>query len=354
MRCPYCGSTNTQVKDSRPSEDHTTIRRRRVCADCGGRFTTFERVQLRELTVVKRSGRRMPFDRDKLMRSVQIALRKRPVDPERIERMVSGIVRRLENMGENDIKSETIGKLVMEALKALDDVAYVRFASVYKNFREAKDFEALLGELAADRATTKRRAGRGVRLCRRLVLHPDIIPMNPSDEVHMAQALQLARRGLGLTWPNPSVGCAGGDAIGRDRGPRLDRARRPPACRGHCPGASRRASTGATIYVTLEPCAHAGGRGPACADIIAAAGPARAVIALRDPDPRTAGAGIERLIAAGIEVEQGVLAEEAEAVALGHVLRVTEGRPAVTLKLAVGADGRMPKGDGAPVWITGR
>ena len=148
MRCPYCGSTNTQVKDSRPSEDHTTIRRRRVCADCGGRFTTFERVQLRELTVVKRNGRRMPFDRDKLMRSVQIALRKRPVEPERIERMVSGIVRRLENMGENDIRSETIGRLVMEALKALDDVAYVRFASVYKNFREAKDFEALLGELA--------------------------------------------------------------------------------------------------------------------------------------------------------------------------------------------------------------
>ena len=148
MRCPYCGNPDTQVKDSRPSEDNTAIRRRRVCSDCGGRFTTFERVQLRELTVVKRSGRRMPFDRDKLMRSVQIALRKRPVDPERIERMVSGIVRRLENMGENDIQSQTIGRLVMEALKALDDVAYVRFASVYKNFREAKDFEALLGELA--------------------------------------------------------------------------------------------------------------------------------------------------------------------------------------------------------------
>ncbi len=147
MRCPYCQSTDTQVKDSRPSEDHTAIRRRRVCADCGGRFTTFERVQMRELTVVKKHGRRVPFDRDKLMRSVQIALRKRPVDPERIERMVSGIVRRLENMGEGDIKSSTIGKLVMEGLKGLDDVGYVRFASVYKNFREARDFEALLGEL---------------------------------------------------------------------------------------------------------------------------------------------------------------------------------------------------------------
>lgn len=150
MRCPYCGSTNTQVKDSRPSEDHTAIRRRRVCADCSGRYTTFERVQLRELTVVKRNARRVPFDRDKLMRSLQIALRKRPVDPERIERMGSGIVRRLENMGESDIKSETIGRLVMEGLKALDDVAYVRFASVYKNFREARDFEVLLGELAGD------------------------------------------------------------------------------------------------------------------------------------------------------------------------------------------------------------
>ncbi len=149
MRCPYCGSLDTQVKDSRPTDDASAIRRRRICPDCGGRFTTFERVQLRELQVMKRSGRRVPFDRDKLMRSVQIALRKRPVDPERIERMVSGIVRRLEDMGENDIRSETIGRLVMEALKALDDVAYVRFASVYKNFREAKDFEALLGELAA-------------------------------------------------------------------------------------------------------------------------------------------------------------------------------------------------------------
>ena len=150
MRCPYCGSSDTQVKDSRPSEDGAAIRRRRFCPDCGGRFTTFERVQLRELQVLKRSGKRVPFDRDKLMRSVQVALRKRPADPERVERMVSGIVRRLEGLGENEVKSETIGKLVMEALRALDDVAYVRFASVYKNFREAKDFEELLGELSGE------------------------------------------------------------------------------------------------------------------------------------------------------------------------------------------------------------
>jgi transcriptional repressor NrdR len=150
MRCPYCNSDSTQVKDSRPTEDNTAIRRRRVCADCGGRFTTFERIQLRELTVVKKTGRRVPFDRDKLMRSVQIAMRKRPVEPERVERMVSGIVRRLESMGESEIKSPTIGRLVMEALRNLDDVAYVRFASVYKNFREAKDFETLLGELSGE------------------------------------------------------------------------------------------------------------------------------------------------------------------------------------------------------------
>lgn len=148
MRCPYCTNTDTQVKDSRPTEDNTVIRRRRICQDCGGRFTTFERIQLRELTIVKNSGRKVPFDRDKLMRSVQIALRKRPVEAERIERMVSGIVRRLENLGEAEIPAKVIGELVMEGLYALDQVAYVRFASVYRNFREAKDFEAFLGEMS--------------------------------------------------------------------------------------------------------------------------------------------------------------------------------------------------------------
>jgi transcriptional repressor NrdR len=148
MRCPYCGGEDSQVKDSRPTEDGAAIRRRRVCPTCGGRFTTFERVQLRELTVVKRSGRRVPFDRDKLARSIQVALRKRPVDQERIERMVSGIVRQLESMGDTEIPSDQIGNMAMEALKNLDDVAYVRFASVYKNFNEAKDFvQAVLVDL---------------------------------------------------------------------------------------------------------------------------------------------------------------------------------------------------------------
>ena len=148
MRCPYCMNADTQVKDSRPTEENTVIRRRRVCADCCGRFATFERVQLRELTIVKNTGRKVPFERDKLMRSVQVALRKRPVEAERIERMVSGIVRRLENLGESEIPAKMVGELVMEGLYALDQVAYVRFASVYRNFREAKDFEEFLGEMS--------------------------------------------------------------------------------------------------------------------------------------------------------------------------------------------------------------
>jgi transcriptional repressor NrdR len=150
MRCPSCNSLDTQVKDSRPTEDSSAIRRRRVCLACQFRFTTFERVQLRELIVLKRNGRRVPFDRDKLQRSLQIALRKRPVDPERVERTVSAIVRELENLGESEITTETIGECIMAHLRELDDVAYVRFASVYRNFREASDFRAVLGELTRE------------------------------------------------------------------------------------------------------------------------------------------------------------------------------------------------------------
>ena len=149
MRCPFCGAVDTQVKDSRPTEENAAIRRRRACVGCGARFTTFERVQLRELTVLKSSGKREPLDRDKLARSVNIALRKRPVDPDRVDRVINGIVRRLESSGENEIASDTIGELVMDALATLDQVAYVRFASVYRNFREAKDFEDFIGSLDA-------------------------------------------------------------------------------------------------------------------------------------------------------------------------------------------------------------
>lgn len=146
MRCPFCGHAESQVKDSRPSEDGAAIRRRRMCPECGGRFTTFERVQLRELIIVKRSGRRSPFDRDKLVRSVGLATQKRPVDPERVERMINSIVRQLESMGETELPSSTVGEMVMKALKSLDDVAYVRYASVYRDFKETSDFAKFLTE----------------------------------------------------------------------------------------------------------------------------------------------------------------------------------------------------------------
>ncbi|MGB1035114.1 MAG: transcriptional regulator NrdR [Primorskyibacter sp.] len=147
MRCPFCGNADTQVKDSRPAEDHVAIRRRRFCPSCGGRFTTYERVQLRDLVVIKSNGRRETFDRDKLERSIRIALQKRPIDPERVDQMISGIVRRLESMGETDVDSKQIGSIVMETLARIDTVAYVRFASVYKNFQAADDFEDFVSEL---------------------------------------------------------------------------------------------------------------------------------------------------------------------------------------------------------------
>jgi transcriptional repressor NrdR len=148
MRCPFCGHEDSQVKDSRPTEDNSAIRRRRQCEGCGARFTTFERIQLRELTVLKSEGRREPFEREKLDRSVAIACRKRPIEPGKIEKLVSGIQRQLETLGESEIESATIGEYVMEGLKGLDTVAYIRFASVYKEFAEAKDFEEFAGAVS--------------------------------------------------------------------------------------------------------------------------------------------------------------------------------------------------------------
>jgi transcriptional repressor NrdR len=150
MRCPFCGADDTQVKDSRPTDDRSAIRRRRFCPNCTARFTTFERVQLRELTIIKKNGQREPFDRDKLARSMYVALRKRPVEPERVERVINSLVRQLESLGETDIPADQVGELVMEALANLDQVAYVRFASVYRNFREAKDFGEFVGRIGAE------------------------------------------------------------------------------------------------------------------------------------------------------------------------------------------------------------
>ncbi|MDQ0249312.1 transcriptional regulator NrdR [Sphingomonas sp. Sphisp140] len=148
MRCPFCGHEDSQVKDSRPTEDGAAIRRRRQCEACAARFTTFERIQLRELTVLKSEDKREPFDRDKLVRSISVATRKRPVNSVQIEKLVSGIQRQLETMGDTEIPSQKIGELVMQGLKGLDSVAYIRFASVYKDFREAKDFEEFAGNVS--------------------------------------------------------------------------------------------------------------------------------------------------------------------------------------------------------------
>jgi transcriptional repressor NrdR len=155
VRCPFCGNDDTQVKDSRPTDDGSAIRRRRQCPACGGRFTTFERVQLRELTIVKKNGKREPFERDKLARSIEIACRKRPVEPDRIERLVNGVVRQLESLGEAEIDAGIVGEMVMEALRTLDPVAYIRFASVYRDFREARDFETFVGSLSDTVRTTR-------------------------------------------------------------------------------------------------------------------------------------------------------------------------------------------------------
>jgi transcriptional repressor NrdR len=160
MRCPFCGSEDTQVKDSRPVEDGTSIRRRRSCGTCGARFTTFERVQLRDLVVVKKDGRRVPFDREKLVRSLTIATRKRGIDEDAIERMANGIVRRIETAGEGEVESERIGELAMEALAAVDEVAYVRFASVYRDFATARDFDEFIRRLPANARRQAADAGR--------------------------------------------------------------------------------------------------------------------------------------------------------------------------------------------------
>ena len=351
MRCPSCNSLDTQVKDSRPTEDSAVIRRRRVCIACNFRFTTFERVQLRELTVIKRNGRRVPFDRDKLVRSLQISLRKRPVDPERVEKMVSAIVRELESGGEAEVSSEAIGEIVMEHLRQLDDVAYVRFASVYRNFREAKDFEAVLGELSARR----RRAGRHVTQMIFRILEDQYAQKSreakAADQRFMQLALALGRRGLGRTWPNPAVG-----AVVVKDGVIVGRGWTQPGGRPHAePEALRRAgeaARGATLYVTLEPCSHFG-KSPPCVDAVIAAGIARVVSAIEDPNPEVAGQGHAKLRAAGITVDVGLGAAEAAHDHAGHFRRIRDKRPHVILKLAVSADDKIGAAGHKPVAITG-
>jgi transcriptional regulator NrdR len=295
---------------SHAGQGFTTGRRSRgdpaaaVLPGLRGRFTTYERVQLRDLVVIKSNGKREDFDRDKLERSIRISMQKRPVEPERIDQMISGIVRRLESMGETDIPSKTIGEIVMERLAAIDTVAYVRFASVYKNFQATDDFEDFLKRTGPARAQDRR-----------------LTACLGTTRAGCALALSLGARGLGRVWPNPAVGCVmvkDGRVVGRGWTQPGGR----PHAEAHALAQARDAARGATAYVTLEPCSHHG-QTPPCAGALIDAGVARVVMALGDPDPRVNGQGIALLRDAGIAVVTGVLEGAARVAQAGFLSRVS-------------------------------
>jgi len=326
------------------------IRRRRVCVACNFRFTTFERVQLRELTVIKRNGRRVPFDRDKLVRSLQISLRKRPVDPERVEKMVSAIVRELESGGEAEISSEAIGEIVMEHLRQLDDVAYVRFASVYRNFREA-------GTSKPCSANSPATTPRGSPCYANDLPHPGR-PVRAEIEGRQSRRSALYGVGAGArpAWARPNLAqsrrrCGRGQGR-RHCGPRLDASRRPSPCGAGSAQACRRGR--ARRHALCDAGAMLAFRQiAACADAIIAAGIARVVSAIEDPNPEVAGQGHARLRAAGITVDIGLGTAEAARDHAGHFRCVRDKRPHVILKLAVSSDDRIAAAGHKPVAISG-
>ncbi len=340
MRCPCCGNPDTQVKDSRPTEDIGRSAGGVSAPIAVGASRRSSGCSCANSSVIKRNGRRVPFDRDKLMRSVQISLRKRPVEPERIEAMVQQIVRELESMGEAEVSSETIGELVMEGLRKLDDVAYVRFASVYRDFREPKDFE-----IRARRIVVRRNAASGVNA------QVSACSASAEDLRYMKLALALGRRGQGLTAPNPAVGAVlvkDGVIVGRG----WTRAGGRPHAEVEALRRAGEAARGATLYVTLEPCSHHGRSSP-CADAVIAAGVTRVVSTIEDVNPRVAGEGHARLRAAGIAVDIGLCRDEALHDHDGHIRVMRDGRPHVTLKFAVSSDGMIGAAGRKPVALTG-
>ena len=324
MRCPFCGTDDTQVKDSRGSDDGASIRRRRLCSSCGSRFTTFERIQLRELIVVKRNGKKSIFDREKIVKSMEIALRKRKVDNDVVERAQNGIVRQLESSGEAEIQSDLIGELVMNALGQIDHVAYIRYASVYRNFREASD--------------------------------EDNWPFKSVNyslkKYFMKQAFLEAYRALGQTGKNPNVGCVlvKNNFI-------IARARTSPGGRPHAEEnllsqLSKAKLQGSSLFVTLEPCAHRGKNGTSCANLISNSGIKEVFISNYDPDSRTAGKGIEILRKSKINVFPDFLVNEGIDLNKGYLANNLSNRPFVTIKLAISLDGKIALKNKNSKWIS--
>ena len=333
MKCPFCGSEDTQVVDTRANLEANTIRRRRKCVQCEKRFTTYERVDLKMPRLVKKDGSRTDFDREKLMGSMMLALRKRPVATEEVEGAVDRVIERLRSLGEREVSTSRVGDFVIRELAKLDKVAYIRFASVYRSFETPEDFRDALLEVKAAQEEAQ------------------VSDFSAFDHAMMRRALDLAERGLFTTTPNPRVGCVI-DAGRRGRRRRLAREGRRAARRSarRCAQAGARAA-GATAYVTLEPCNHHG-RTPPCVDALKQAGVARVVAAMRDPNPQAARGG-HALAAAGVRFESGLMEDEAKELNIGFVSRMTRGRPWVRLKIAATLDGRTALQNGKSQWITG-
>ena len=338
MRCPSCGSLDTQVKDSRPTEDSSVIRRRRVCLSCNFRFTTFERVQLRELIVIKRNGRRVPFDRDKLLRSVQIALRKRPVEPERIDQMVSKIVRELESQGESEVSSETIGETVMAHLRDLDDVAYVRFArsiaiSARPRISRRRWPNYRAKRLPRSHASERGRWAASGRCERKTSVSWRSLDARPARAwPHLAQSRR--RRG--------------DRERRRHRRPRLDANRRPAACRRSRRCAAPAAARGATLYVTLEPARITANRrlAPTPSSPPASRASSRR---WKIPIRRSPAKGMRGCVPPALRSRSASAPRRRAAIMPGTSGASATAGPHVMLKLAISADGKVGAAGRKPV-----
>ena len=340
MHCPFCGADNTQVTDTRENEDGDIVRRRRRCLSCDKRFTTYERIDLKMPQVVKKNGSRADYSRDKLLGSLSLALRKRPVTAESVEAAVDRIEAKLLSSGEREIPSERIGELVMRELKKLDKVAYIRFASVYRAFEDVDEFSEVTREVSPPPGGPPPKP-------------PWVFPRPPTADDYrwMARALELAKRGLLTTTPNPRVGCI---IVREDRivGEGWHVRAGEPHAEVHALAMAGEQARNATAYVTLEPCSHFG-RTPPCAEALVSAGVARVVVAMEDPNPLVAGRGLARLRDAGIVVISGVQEIEARELNIGFISRMTRGRPWLRLKAAATLDGKTALENGVSQWITG-